>query len=363
MEKERVFIWGTGKNERTIRERFSDLLYSIEIIGYIDNDEKKHNTEYFGYLIYSPKEAVKVDYDRIIVCSTFFNDIEEQLINELHVSRGKIDNFRYFTKKRLINRYKGTNNTEIEKEIQYIQENRLEVFNAPFIEKYQDFHVEVCFDEVAGLFYVMHNLKRMYFSRHFKTENEVKWYYKNIMIEQDQHSPHRYLSDSFDVCDGDVVVDAGVAEGNFALDIVDRASKLYLIESDQDWIEALQYTFADYSDKVTIIPKMLTDFDGDRTTCLDSAIVDSVNFVKMDIEGCEVEALTEISCMVNKSERIKFAVCCYHNDYDEKLILEELNSYGLETQLTSGYMWYPVGAQQECYNPKLRRAVVRGWRN
>ena len=96
MEKERVFIWGTGKNERTIRERFSDLLYSIEIIGYIDNDEKKHNTEYFGYLIYSPKEAVKVDYDRIIVCSTFFNDIEEQLINELHVSRGKIDNFRYF---------------------------------------------------------------------------------------------------------------------------------------------------------------------------------------------------------------------------------------------------------------------------
>ena len=93
MKKERIFIWGTGKNERTIREKFEGLMTEVEIIGYIDNNQNKHNTEYNGHLIYSPQEAIKETFDKIIIFSTFFEEIEEQLIDELSVPRNKIDNY------------------------------------------------------------------------------------------------------------------------------------------------------------------------------------------------------------------------------------------------------------------------------
>lgn len=93
MNIDRVFIWGTGRNERTIREKFHDLLDTVEIVGYIDNDAKKHYNKYNGYVIFPPQEAVQQEFEKIIVFSTFFNDIEKQLIEELHVERLRCRHF------------------------------------------------------------------------------------------------------------------------------------------------------------------------------------------------------------------------------------------------------------------------------
>lgn len=360
MKKERVLIWGTGKSEKNKRDMLGDMFSRVEIIGYIDNDKNKHHSFYNGYEVLSPEEAVQLEFDKILIMSSFFQDIEEQLTGELSVSKDKISDYRYFTKIRILNRYKTSEDTEIQKVINRIDQKRLEIFNYDFIENYDDFNIEVEFDEKTEMFYVMHQGHPMYFSKAYKNACEVKWYYKSVVIEQDENSPHRYLSDDFCVEAGDVVIDAGVAEGNFALDVIDKVSKIYLIESDSGWVEALKVTFADYMDKVVIINKMLSDYDGEETLCLDSVALEAIDFIKMDIEGCEAEALTRMEQLVKRSPNLKVAACCYHYEYDEKMILDILRGYGMDASVKDGYMWYPVGDFQKYYNPKLRHGIVRG---
>ena len=44
-------------------------------------------------------------------------------------------------------------------------------------------------------------------------------------------SPHSYVNDTFKVEAGDVVLDVGSAEGLFALDNIELATKVYVFES------------------------------------------------------------------------------------------------------------------------------------
>ncbi len=67
--------------------------------------------------------------------------------------------------------------------------------------------------------------------------------------------PIGILQKDFDVQAGDVLVDVGTAEGIFSIDKMDKIKKLYVIETDAEWIEALKCTFSNYIDKVIIIEK------------------------------------------------------------------------------------------------------------
>ena len=77
--------------------------------------------------------------------------------------------------------------------------------------------------------------------------------YNLLSKEQDVRSAHRYLDGAFTFEKGEILVDAGVAEGNFALDVVEKASKLILFEADREWIEPLQATFAPWKEKIVIV--------------------------------------------------------------------------------------------------------------
>ena len=72
---------------------------------------------------------------------------------------------------------------------------------------------------------------------------KIAGYYRSVVTEQDARSPHCYANEAFGVKEGDVVVDAGAAEGIFTLDCIDRAKKVYIIEADAAWMEALKETF------------------------------------------------------------------------------------------------------------------------
>jgi 16S rRNA A1518/A1519 N6-dimethyltransferase RsmA/KsgA/DIM1 with predicted DNA glycosylase/AP lyase activity len=73
--------------------------------------------------------------------------------------------------------------------------------------------------------------------------------------------------DSFGVSEGDIVVDVGAAEGNFALSVVEKANKVYIIEGNAAWCDALRQTFLPYKEKVEIIQKFLSDVaDDDHVT-------------------------------------------------------------------------------------------------
>lgn len=360
MNKERILLWGTGKiADETFKECLT--LNQYDILGFIDNDKKKWGKTFFGIRIYSPcflyENQEKID--RIVVLTNCFEEIKDQIISEMPGLEAIVENKYYFYKRSILKRYHGSEDGEINKVVEYLNSHPLDVFNYSFVEKYKDFDIDVYKDEKKDMFYVLHNGKKMYFSRKYKNADEVKIYYKSISIEQDSDSPHRYLSEKFDVNSGDVVLDVGAAEGNFSLDIVDRAGRIYIFEADHLWAEALRQTFETYKDKVSIIEKYVTSYDEGDFVKIDSVIKEDVNFIKMDIEGIEWDALWGAANVIRKSSNLRIAACCYHSDFDQVLIEDFFDKNGFNYVPSSGFMWFPFTCRQMTVSTRLNRGMVK----
>lgn len=114
------------------------------------------------------------------------------------------------------------------------------------------------------------------------------------------------------------MVDVGAAEGIFALDVIEMAGKIYLIEADEMWVEALRQTFRDYEDKVQIICGFLDSVsEGNRVSMDEIFEEEEINYIKMDIEGYEKPALLGAENTLRKSENLRCAICVYHCREDE----------------------------------------------
>ena len=114
-------------------------------------------------------------------------------------------------------------------------------------------NVEVLYDEEEMKHYIIHNGKRLYYPRNFSMDIIIESY-RQIMREQDVRSPHFYWNSLNKPVRGDIFVDVGAAEGIVALDYVEEMSKVYIIECEERWIDALRATFKPYKEKVEIIP-------------------------------------------------------------------------------------------------------------
>lgn len=361
MTKEKVFLWGTGNIARQVfQECLTISLY--EIIGFIDNDISKWGRNLFDIDIYSPEflYANTGEIDRIVVLTNSYKDVKKQIVDQAPELECLIDNKYYFYKRSILERYKNSADVEIRRIIDYLKFHSLDVFNYEFVEKYENFEPDVFKDDVSGLYYVLHDGKKMFFSREYGDIDSVKRYYKSICLEQDIESPHRYLSDNFKVNKGDVVIDVGVAEGNFALNVIDIVKRIYLIEADPLWIEALRYTFKPYKDKVVIIGKYATSYNEGDFSTIDSVIDEKIDFIKMDIEGYEWDALNGAIDTIKNSENIRIAACCYHSDFDQVLIEDFFDKNEFKYSTTSGYMWFPSTCRQSTVSTKLNRGIVRG---
>lgn len=65
--------------------------------------------------------------------------------------------------------------------------------------------------------------------------------------------------------------------------------------------------------------------------------------------------------IVERSNRLKMALCCYHSETDQLLLESQLEKMNLFHDTTSGYMWYPYCAKQRFVSTKFTRAVIRAW--
>ena len=165
-----------------------------------------------------------------------FSECNITIIDEDLVSRMQV-----------ISRYENTNDLEIKQIVDYLVDHPLKVFNYDFVEKYaKDYAIQ--YDKNKQLFYTYYLGKKMYFSRILDTMDKVQEYYRSILLEQDENSPHQYLVEGFEIQKNAIVIDAGVAEGNFSLSIIDSVKKIYMFEPDKNWYEALSYTFEPYKD-------------------------------------------------------------------------------------------------------------------
>ncbi len=258
--------------------------------------------------------------------------------------------------------YKNSKDAQIRKAVSYVKKaGRIQTFNAPFAEAYKSCFYKIKKDPGSGLFFVNYRGRPMYFSRDYFTVKSCLKYMRSILAEQDLHSPHRYLTDGFAVDAGSVVVDAGVAEGNFSLDIVDRASRLILVECNQNWIEALHKTFAKEiaTGKVEIVPKMLGGGkSGRKHTSIDALYrkYGKLDFIKMDIEGGEADALRGGRAWMRESTSAKLAVCAYHKPEAFAEITNMLEGM-FEVTHSRGYMYFnPIFRNEP---PYFRRGLIR----
>lgn len=355
----RIYIWGTGRVADQIISECS-IFEQYEIMGFIDNDIYKVGNIYKNRMIYSPDILKKNIPDKVVILSDFFDDIKKQIdVNFPHI-RKLIENKYFFHKEILLKRYEKSHDNEIRSIIEFIKLNGLDVFNYNFKNKYLDLDIEVFFDDDSRMFFVYHKGKRMYFAKRYNTHEKVKAYYRYLLLEQDAESPHRYLTSQFNINDRDIVIDVGAAEGNFALEIIEKVSKIYLIETDEEWIESLNATFKDYKDKIVIIKKYITSINAGKYATLDNLVSEPVNFIKMDIEGNERDALDGAEELFRRSENLKCAICVYHQEFDEILVKDIMEKYGMAYFTTPGYMWFPFGTRQNYTPTRLCRGIIRG---
>lgn len=352
------FIWGTGNIAEEINLYYGTMINKLNIKGYIDNNLKKQGERFKNCVIYHPDILKQEREGYLIIANGFYDDIINQVEKDYPWYNDRIVDSLFFERLQILSRYEKNSDEDIKRIIDYLKKNSLEVFNYDFSKDYQQDNYSVEFDREKELYFTMFSNKKMYFSRSYQTEKSVLEYFNSICMEQDKMSPHKYLNDSFNVKEGDIVIDAGVAEGNFALSVIDKVKKIYLFEPDQEWVEALNYTFEPYKDKVVIINKCLSNYINESTTTIDNELEERVNLLKMDIEGEEYYALLGAKKIIEKSEDIKCVVCTYHQEFAYHAIKQLLENYGFDVQTSEGYMWYP-NKFNPMRPPVLRRGLVR----
>lgn len=253
---------------------------------------------------------------------------------------------------------------EITEIISYIDKHRrLQLINYGFMSDYETLPCQSGFDAKCGMVYVIHKGKRMYFPRSYSEASAVE-YYRTICGEQDPRSPHCYEQPGFQVQKGDVIVDCGGAEGIFSLEHLNEASEIYIFDAAMSWIEALQETFKDYSDKVHIIYGFVgATSDGKENIALDDILKDKeINYIKMDIEGAERYALTGAKELILRSQKLRCAICSYHLKDDEAWISNFFDELKMEHTTSKGYM-FPDWCNNSIIEAPLRRGVVFGKSN
>jgi len=268
-------------------------------------------------------------------------------------------------KKKILNFYdqKKTNQiSEDEKEVlDFLEHNELSVFPYAFTKKYNPASIEIQTDAQLNLFYALWEGKKLYFKNATNKKSAQK-YFNSLLLEQDSASPHRYLTDAFNVNEGSVIADVGAAEGNFSLSVIEKVAHTYIFEPDPAWVKALEATFAPWAKKVTIVQKLVGNQTTGNYITLDDYFRDKnkPDFIKADVEGFEIDLLKGAKEIIEKSENIKATVCTYHRQEDAETIQALLSNYGFSTTFSDGFMIFHYGRENVVRPPYLRKAVIRG---
>lgn len=363
---EKIYIWGAGNLANDIFNALDEVLPQykentiFKIEGIIDNNIHLYYTSFHGIEIVSPGEAIEKGFTNIIILNDAEYLIREQAENGYHIPASKVQTRWYLLKLLLQVKYQNTKDKEIKEVLEYWKSNDISLYNNFMPEKKQDY--EVIWDKKINLPYIEFptvegKIKQMYYPRNYRFSiKDNKQVVEDILYEQLPMSPHLYTYKGHEVNDGDVILDGGVCEGNFSLRYVDVASKIYLVESDPNWKEALYYTFKEYQNKIVYCDKMLSNRDGYYSVSVDNLVKGRLDFLKMDIEGAEISGI-EGAKRTLLENKVKCSICSYHKKEDEIFLKELFKSMGYDTSTSNGYLTF-LWDKDIWYNLDFRKGVV-----
>jgi Methyltransferase FkbM domain len=240
--------------------------------------------------------------------------------------------------------------------IGYLQLHPAEMIPYFFTDHYRNLPLAIEIDSITKLKFVMVGGAKIYYPASFPDQLVVASV-QVAMMEQDPRSPHRYLPTKNIDVGGDVAVICGASDCIYTLEIVQNFRHIYIIEADTQWLEPMKQTLRHFLDKITIIPKFVSDQDGPTTITLDTLLRgQDVHYIQADVEGAEGKVLHGAKRVFARSPRLKLSICCYHTATQERELTEILRSWNFEVQKSDGFvlMWmqYPLR------KPYLRKAVL-----
>jgi hypothetical protein len=271
------------------------------------------------------------------------------------------------------NYFLGINRHNIDREIleiiEYFENNQFSAFPYNFTKNYSLIHalkIKVYLDESSKMKYVLHENKRLYFPKTWNSM-QIRHYYNTLLREQEVDSPQRYETPAYNGKNGDVIADIGAAEGIWALARADSAAKIYLFECGEEWISALEKTFAPWKEKVVIVNKYISNVTnevidgvggGYASITLDDFVNGGkINFIKADIEGMQLKLLQGGIKTITEADDLKLLLCTYHRNNDADDLRAFLEEKGFITEYSKGYMilfW-----DKTLKAPYLRRGLIR----
>ena len=365
----RILIFGTDEvTDRVVKETFKDMrsLSKYGIEGFIEPEKKRR--DFLGLPVFSLGDIRKRQFDKIVVAIRGnYARIHNMLAYGYGIGADKVEKPEYLINIKIIGdfkdgKYTDLHDPEIEQTVRQLEAADKFDLWCGYCPKPEEKY-EVSWDDDYYMPYVMFAGKRMYLPHAytFVAENG-KQYAKGLEFEQQEGSPHTYITDDIYIKEGDVVVDAGVCEGNFAIKYIDKVSKIYLIECDPVWLDPLTLTFRDHLDKVVFCTKFLGNANDEKTITLDKLVGDGrVDFVKMDIEGAETDALKGAE-KVFRNNDIRCSICSYHKHDDEKNIRSILESYGYGTSTSHGHVIFHLDSDRFIWS-EPRHGIVYGKKN
>ena len=270
--------------------------------------------------------------------------------------------WKIYLKKKILKEYSHSRDKEIIEIISNINENGIKIISSTLSRDYKEDEIEVLFDKALKLKYVDYKKgKPIYFKKKW-SKSRIQKALNQLYIEQDINSPHRYLTDDFNVDKETIVADIGCAEANFSLDIVDKVKHIYLFETNNVWEEPLNATFRKYKDKITIVNKKFSNTDSKNSINGSKFLKEKgVSFLKIDVDGHEDEVISNLEELISESKKMKIALCTYHSNDDFNKYSKLLQKYNYSIAHSKGYMIFYWDKKLD--KPYLRRGVLRAKKN
>lgn len=184
-------------------------------------------------------------------------------------------------------------------------------------------------------------------------------------------SPHCYFTKDFAPCNNDVFLDVGSAEAKEAVDLIGIPKKIYLFEGSKDYKNTLQKTFEKeiQDGYAQVITKFVSQkYSGADFIRLDDAVLPCENlFIKMDVEGNEIDVLDSAKELLTKSAHVRLSIACYHYKESANELFDYLTRLGFRCWYTHGFVifnWEPCLFKSVFWNSKIlspyfRNGVIR----
>ncbi len=235
----------------------------------------------------------------------------------------------------------------------YLQRNGLKIFPYNFEKKYRVQDIDIYYMNQYPYFVYLG--KHLFLPKEFD-EHKSKKYSNQILLEQDDYSPHKYMSSLFEIDRNDVIVDIGCGDGNFSLEHIETVREAFLFEIDKKWKKPLELTFYPWKEKLhTSFVSLEKGSNSVESNLMSSLELKNIIF-KIDVDGAERKILSLLDPLFPKLGSIKVAICTYHQANDAEDFEKWFIDRGFRTEFSDNYMLFYY--DKSIKEPFFRRGIL-----